>query len=418
MGLITAIPSIRVLDLTDERGVLCGKLLAELGADVIKMEKPGGDPSRNLGPFFHDMPHPEKSLFWFAYNVGKRGITLNIETADGKEIFKRLADNADIVIESFHPGYMESLGLGYDILNKTNPRLIFVSITPFGQTGPYKNDKDSDLILAALGGFLYLTGDPDRPPVRISFPQSYLLGSSDAAIGALMAYYWREKTGKGQYVDESIQQSILSCTSNAPSRWELNKDLSQRTGNKRHGLNAFGTSPQLIWPCKDGYVAFLLLGGIIGKRSNKEIAQWIDGEGQASDALKNMDWDSYDMAQIKPEELAILEECIGKFFMSHTKEELYKGALERMIMVCPVCTLKDVFEDNQQLRARLFWQSIDCPELDGKVAYPGHFFSASEFSCAPLQRAPLIGEHNREIYEGELGLSQQELILLKQAKVI
>src|SRR4030042_3609647 len=108
MGLITAIPSIRVLELTDERGVLCGKLLAELGADVIKMEKPGGDPSRNLGPFFHDMPHPEKSLFWFAYNVGKRGITLTIETADGKEIFKRLADNADIVIESFHPGYMES----------------------------------------------------------------------------------------------------------------------------------------------------------------------------------------------------------------------------------------------------------------------------------------------------------------------
>ena len=131
----------RVLDLTDERGLFCGKILGDLGADVIKIEKPGGDPVRNIGPFYHDIPDPEKSLFWFAFNTNKRGITLNLEAHDGREIFKRLVKSSDFVIESFEPGYLAGLGLAYSALREINSRLIMVSITPFGQTGPYAHYK-------------------------------------------------------------------------------------------------------------------------------------------------------------------------------------------------------------------------------------------------------------------------------------
>ena len=173
----------RALDLTDEKGLICGKVLADMGADVIKVEKPGGDPARRIGPFYHDDPDPEKSRSWFAFNANKRGITLDIETADGKEIFNRLVKTADLVIESFDPGYMESLGLGYPDLEKINPLIILVSITPFGQSGPYVDQgyKVNDMIAWALGGTLYITGDPDRPPNQVTFPQAYLHGGMEGA---------------------------------------------------------------------------------------------------------------------------------------------------------------------------------------------------------------------------------------------
>lgn len=142
----------RVLDLTDEKGLLCGKLLGDLGADVIKIEPPGGDTSRNVGPFYKDIPDPERSLFWFAFNTSKRGITLDIETADGQDVFKRLVTSADFVIESFPPGHMDRLGLGYPALNEINPGVIMVSISPFGQTGPYKDYKSPDIVACAMGG--------------------------------------------------------------------------------------------------------------------------------------------------------------------------------------------------------------------------------------------------------------------------
>ena len=147
------------LDLTDEKGFLCGKILADLGADVIKIERPGGDPSRRIGPFWGDIADPEKSLYWFAYNSNKRGITLNIETADGKEIFKKLVKTSDFVIESFPPGYMETLGLGYSTLSNIKDGIILTSITPFGQTGPYRDYQASDIVVMGMAGMLYLTGD-------------------------------------------------------------------------------------------------------------------------------------------------------------------------------------------------------------------------------------------------------------------
>jgi len=173
-GLLSAY---RVLDLTDEKGLFCAKVLADLGADVIKIEPPGGCTARRIGPFHKDIPHPEKSLFWSAYNVNKRGITLNLECEDGREIFRKLVATADVVIESFPPVYMKDLGLGYDNLCQIKSDIVFTSITPFGQDGPYCNFQVSDLTCWSMGGFAYITGDADRPPVQIGFPQAYLNGA-------------------------------------------------------------------------------------------------------------------------------------------------------------------------------------------------------------------------------------------------
>ncbi len=189
----------RVLDLADDRGLLCGKILADMGADVIKIEPPGGDPARRIGPFYGDDPDPEKSLYWFAYNTNKRSITLNLEDNEGQQIFKDLVKTADFVTESFDPGYMAGLGLGYSDLEKINSRIIMVSITPFGQTGPYVEHKYryNDMIVWALSGFMHPNGDPDRAPTQITFPQAYLHGGAEAATAAMAAHYARETFGEG-----------------------------------------------------------------------------------------------------------------------------------------------------------------------------------------------------------------------------
>ena len=212
----------RVLDLTTKNGYLCGRILADLGADVIKIERPGGDPDRRVGPFYHHTPDPERSLLWFAYNANKRGITLNLDSADGQQILKVLANNADFLIESFPPEYMDERGLGYADLHELNSRMIYTSISPFGHTGPYKNFKASDLVVMAMSGLLYITGKPDAPPVRISFPQSFMLDSAHAAAASLIAYFFREKTWQGHPVDVSVQECVLWELSNAVPLWKLN----------------------------------------------------------------------------------------------------------------------------------------------------------------------------------------------------
>jgi len=186
----------RVLDLTDEKGQLCGKVLGDYGADVIKIEKPGGDASRNIGPFYRDTPDPDKSLFWFATNTSKRGITLDIENRDGQEIFRKLVATADIVVEAFNPGFMDDLCLGYSHLKSIKSGIVMTSITPFGQTGPYADYKGSDLAGCAMGGLVRILGDLGRPPVRMTCgPQAYFHAGLQGALGSMMAYYHRELTG-------------------------------------------------------------------------------------------------------------------------------------------------------------------------------------------------------------------------------
>jgi len=287
----------RVLDLTDEKGFLCGKILGDLGADVIKIEKPGGDPARNIGPFYHDIPDPEKSLYWFAHNNNKKSITLNIETNDGRALFKRLIKTADIIIESFAPGYMDNQGIGYSTLSQiTDEKIIVTSITPFGQKGPYKDFKASDIGIMALSGCMYLLGDPDRPPVRTSFPVSYMWAGSYAALGTLMALYHQQMTGQGQHVDVSAQASAAWAADTAPFYWEADGTMTKRVGNAIAGRSLHGAVMRAAYPCKDGYICWLIYGARSGAITNKETVKWMDEKGFATEWLKEQDWGTFDPA--------------------------------------------------------------------------------------------------------------------------
>src|SRR5271156_3654352 len=202
----------RVLDLTTERGLLCGQMLADMGADVIKVEPPTGSSARGIGTFYKDVPHADRSLYWWAYNRNKRAITLDLERDAGRDLLRRLVERADFLIESHNPGYLAKHKLGFSDLAKINPALIYISITPFGQDGPKASYADSDLIIMAAGGPLILAGDADRPPVRLGGPQAYLHASADAAVAALAAHHERMRSGLGQHIDVAALQSVALAT--------------------------------------------------------------------------------------------------------------------------------------------------------------------------------------------------------------
>ncbi len=405
----------RVLDLTDEMGVVCGRILGDFGADVIKVERPGGDPCRNIEPFYHDIPDPEKSLFWFAYNANKRGITLNIESADGKEIFKQMVKSADIVVESFPPGYMDSLGLGYPELSRVNPNIIMTSITPFGQTGPYKDFKGPDVVTWSIGGMSQVSGDADRPPIRVSFPQSYPHGGAVGATATIFAIYYRSVTGKGQYVDVSIQEQVVRTLVNVRQFWDVCSVKLTRAGQFRTGLSTI-SNQRLIWRCKDGYINFSTYGGMTGAGSNQALVNWMNSDGIKDKYLNSIDWAKYDIAEATDEQFARIERPLNEFFMKHTMSELFEGAIGRKIMLYPVYSPKEIVED-PHLKDRTFWEELEHPELNEVITYPGAFVKFSETAYGLRRCAPLIGEHNQEIY-AELGLSDEDLSILKQSGVI
>lgn len=415
----------RVLDLTNERGFICGKLLGDLGADVIKIEKPGGDPARSLGPFYHDTPDPEKSLYWWGFNTSKRGITLDIETVDGQEIFKRLAATADVVIESFDPGFMGSLKLGYPALRKINPRIIMTSITGFGQTGPYKDYKAPEIVVWAISGNAYLTGDPDRGPLSPSFPLSYIVaGALHAAIGTVVALYHREIIGEGQHVDASTLLALAWFVAPEPhALWEQDRTIVKRQGRiwQRPQTipgekTTFANAP-LIYQCKDGDITCAAFAGPGLGESTAALTRWIVSEGMAGEVLKGIDWITFEWHTVKQEVLDEITADFSRFFMTRTKAELFEEAAKRGIMLYPIFTPKDMLEFGQ-LADRKYWVEVNHPELATNITYPGSFVKATEVPPKIYRRAPLIGEHNEEIYIGELGLTKKDILTLKQMKVI
>jgi crotonobetainyl-CoA:carnitine CoA-transferase CaiB-like acyl-CoA transferase len=405
----------RALDLTDEKGFLCGKILADLGVEVIKIEKPGGDPARKIGPFWSDIADPEKSLYWFAYNSNKKGITLDIESADGQTIFSELVKTSDFVIESFEPGYLDYLGLGYETLSSLKNGLILVSVTPFGQTGPYSEYKYSDIAVMAMTGTMYQTGESDGPPVQMSMPQASMHAGADAAVGAMIAYYHREKTGEGQQVDVSMQQSAGWFQANAIPVWELNKGILKRAGAFRAGMSK-DVGQRQVWKCKDGYVFFNVIGGRTGAKSLKALVDWMDSEGKATDFLRNMDWNNFDMFTVTRETMDQISGPVGKFFLSHDGKDLLKGAVPRGVSIGPLSSISDLLHD-ECLNARHFWKEVEHPELGRTLTYPKQFINSSEADLSTRFRAPLIGEHNAEIYS-RIGLSSQDLVFFKQAGII
>jgi benzylsuccinate CoA-transferase BbsE subunit len=407
----------RALDLTDEKGLLCGKILADLGADVIQVERPGGNPARRIPPFFEDIADPEKSLYWFAFSAGKRSVTLNWESEAGKDLFKRLAKTSDFIIESFPPGYLERMGLNYEVLAKINPRLMMASITPFGQTGPFRDYKAGDLVASAMGGMVGCTGEPDRAPVRISADLAYCQGGVHAAIGLLIALSHRAATGQGQWVDVSMQASAVRTLHTQLPYWEYSKHIVQRSGVRRF---RGGVSTQEIWPCKDGFVSWMFFGGAVGTQQMRLMVAWMEGKGMAGSlAAEVKDWAALDLTKVSSEKIRSWEKVIGDFFLAHTQKELYQGALEKRIPLTPLNDMSGVVED-EQLAARNFWVDVDHAELRTRIRYPGFLFLTNERNCMPKvrRRAPSLGEHNSEIYIADLGLREDELKALQREGIV
>jgi crotonobetainyl-CoA:carnitine CoA-transferase CaiB-like acyl-CoA transferase len=412
------LPPMRILDLLGTGCMLGGRLLADAGADVIKIEPPEGSPSR-IWPYYHNSNDPQKSLFWYTYNANKRGISLDIRLPEGQELFKRLVKTADVVLESFEPGYMEKYGLGYQDLCKIKPDIIMTSITPFGQKGPKANYSASALTVWASGGYLNACGDPDRAPVWISMPQTFLFGGCEGAIGTLAAYYYRMETGEGQFVDVSMQESAVSPNMNVLQMWDVNHQEFKRVGSASY-VAGTGVRQPIYFKCIDGYVMILAIGGNEPYvPSSERLVQWMDEKGMAPDWLKELNWWSdYNATTLKQELADKVGEAIEAFTMQYTKDELYRvGAFDKKILLAPVSSTKDITEDIQ-LKARHYWISLPHPELNLDIDYCGPFIGLSETPITYRRRAPLIGEHNREIYMGELGITERDLKSLYANRVI
>ena len=268
---LLALAGLRVLDLTAEMGSLATRILAGLGAEVIRVEPPAGHLDRRRPPFAGDLPGTERSLVWYQFNAGKLGVTLNLDCDDGRTLFLQLVQVSDLVIESQPVGWLGDHGLGFDRLRATRPDLIQLSLSPFGQDGPYANYVGTDLIEMAMGGLMYLCGDPDRAPVRISAEQAYAQAGVQGAVAALIAVWERNEAGIGTQIDLSVEEAMLWTLANNRLTYSAGGTITKRAGGGRADLSG---GNRIIYPCADGYVGFL-------RRSDGHIAlhHWLDDEG-------------------------------------------------------------------------------------------------------------------------------------------
>lgn len=391
----------RVLDAAGPLGFLTGRVLAELGADVIKIEPPGGDPSRRWAPLAG--PHgSQTSLMWLAFNVGKRGITLDFFDPDDRRRFQQLAATADFFLDTFEPGTLARWGLDYQTLARDNPSLIHVSITPFGSDGPYATHLGSDLEVWGLGGAMSLAGEEDGEPMRVSAPQSPMWVGVEAAMGALTALAHRAVTGRGQHVDVSAQAAVMAAVAHAPAFWDLNAVNPQRAGIYITGRTNTGAKMRAFWRCRDGWINFIIYGGVAGRRTNQQMVAWMDELGLATPELKAIDWSRFSVPPLSQADVDALEAHVERFMATITKREFFEGAVKREMLGYPVQTVEDIYQD-RQLAARGFWQEIVDPTTGRTLKYPGGFAVIDGQRLQIPRPAPAIGQHNHEIFHGLAG---------------
>jgi crotonobetainyl-CoA:carnitine CoA-transferase CaiB-like acyl-CoA transferase len=342
-------------------------------------------------------------------------MTLDITTPEGQRLCKRLVTSADFLLESGAPGALAALGLGYEALAALNPALIMVSITPFGQQGPYAHYKTPDIVGMAMSGFMYVTGEPDRAPVRIGFPHFSLHGAGAGASGAMVAHMHRVLTGTGQHVDVSCQEAMARAMANAPQSYTMEHAIIQRQGAYRQtGATSF---MRLTWPCKDGYVNFQFSGGQGSGLGVNNLLRWMAEDGMSDKALEAVDFTTMGYGMITQEMLEWMVPPIERFLLSKTKHELFQGAVERRILMFPVSTTQDIVAD-PQLAARHYFQHRPYADAETPVTFLGPF---AQMSATPLQLhrlPPTLGEHNQAIYQDELGLQPEELAVLRAQGVI
>lgn len=399
--------SYRVLDLSDERGQLAGMMLADHGAEVILVEPPSGSRSRTVGPFVSGREgDPDASLWFWAYNRGKRSVTIDVDTAEGQAQLKELVATADVLIESSDVGKMASRNLGYDDLAAINPQLVYASISPFGQTGPKANWAATDITVAAAGMQMGVQGDEDRPPLRIPLDQSFLHASAEAGAAILIALHERNRSGLGQRIDISAQQALTAATQSTSLAHLYN---AQEAGRLSGGAKLGPFKIRLRSPAADGYVSTTILFGEAIGPFGERLFEWIHSEGECEDSDLDIDWinfvDGVMTGRIGMGEYDRIQDVAAEFTSRRNKADLLREALERRLLMVPIADVDDV-ADEAHYQERDFWREIEIPG-QGSVTFPG---PSAKLSATPLQiesPPPSIGEGNDEIIGASRSLPAQ-----------
>lgn len=404
-----ALAGIRVLDLADNAVAYASRLLADLGAEVIRIEPPRGDGMRRAAPLAvtPDAVVSCADAFW---NVNKKSITLDLGCADGQRLFGDLVAKSDVVIETFDPGTLSGWGIGYAQMKSRNPGIILVSVTPYGQTGPCAKFHATDLTLLAAGGLLSLGGYPEAGPVAVAGQQGYLAAAIFGAVASLKALLEREGTNHGQWLDVSGQECIAFALEDAIPEWYLSQSIRRRTGDQAREA---GTG---VYPCQDGYVS-MVAGRLGTAKAFKTLVQWIADSGTPGGReLLDERWQDYKFRQ-SPHGIARFAEIFGAFCAARSKQELYREGQARQIAIAPVNTVADIVAD-PQLRANGYFQSLHDGALGRDVTVPGPPYRLGRTPATLRSAAPLSGRHNRAIYVEELGLSEGDLCALTSAGVV
>ncbi len=400
-----ALSDVRILDLTRHvAGPFCTKMLADYGADVIKVERPnGGDVTRRMGPFPDDVPHPEKSGLFLHLNTNKRGVTLNLKSATGKRMLMELVKQVDVVVENFAPRVLPSLGLAYEDLEQINPQVILVSLSNFGQTGPYRDYKASEIVLHGMGGNLRSLGLPEREPVKygshVALRQSGLIG----AAATMAALFTREARGEGEHVDVAIVETQAGSQDRRAPQLITAQFVNQVFPRRAPGATmASGT-----FPCKDGYV------NVTGGGSRFPRALEMIGRPELIEDPRF----ATPEARLNPENSEDFNrEVLMPWLMQHTMQEVWSTAQKAHVLSGPIYTSEALMADNH-FRDRGMWVDIDHP-VAGRYTYPGRPIIMGESPWQLRRAAPQLGEHNEEVFGEALGYESQDLARLRGVGVI
>ena len=379
----SALDDIKVLDISQGiAGPLCARLLGDFGADVVKVEPPGGEAGRRMPPFFEDDPDPEKSLFFLLCNLNKRGVVLDLEEPEGAALFRALARSADVIVESFQPGYLASLGLDHASLEAENPGLIMTSITPFGQTGPYSHYKGCEIVTYATSGIMAISGTSDREPLKHGgFPGHYE-SAMNGMLATNIALLARDMTGIGQHVDVSMQEVVTSSL-------VINQPNYSFAGGVQGRRKPEGGSLGHVTPCADGY--FVAQEG--GSGTWNDIANFFGRE-----ELKDERFSNPAQRMLHGHEL---DEIIKDAVKDRTMAEMFRTASEQFRMLFGIVQTPEDLANCPQLAARDYYQEVDHPVI-GKICVPFRLFNLSTGGATCRRPAPLLGQHTAEVL-AELG---------------
>ncbi|MBI4337110.1 MAG: CoA transferase [Chloroflexi bacterium] len=395
----------KVLDLTQHvAGPYCTKLLADFGADVVKIEKPGeGDSARRLGPFPGDKPHPDKGGLFAHLNTNKRSVTLDLKSATGQSIFKEMVETADVVVESFRPGIMASFGLDYPVLSRVNPRLIMASISNFGQTGPYRDFRASDLVLAGMGGSQSGGGIIEREPLKIAQFVSQFMAGYYASVGVMGAFFAREwQGGTGQYLDLSLLELLISFGDGRFTHQVGYQFAKREEAREPQQGRIISSPPTGAYPCADGYVEWWGMGRW------RQLSRMLG----RPDLLTDPRFATEEARIANHDEVAVV---LYSWMMERTRKQCWDEAVEADVICAPYNTVEELLQD-PHINSRGFWADVEHPAL-GKTTLPGRPFVLTESPWELRRPAPLLGQHTAEVL-GELGYGKEDLVRLSEAGVI